>query len=218
MNTSLPQNRARASSALRRAAQYALGTGIVLSVSSAFGPIWLVRAGIAAAVLGGLLALRFAWRELAQTRIAHAEALTLTARAQAETLSVERERTGEVLDQLRVHNADADASVRRLVEIVSDLREEMDALRSDHAGLQVDLIDKDHRIKRLRAELAEREAELAELRKAEGHAEVLAMPRHAAKAAGALPTADEVLDERLTVVDIQKLAFPAVEAEQRKQA
>lgn len=222
VNTTVSGRRAGTASPLRRAAQYALAVGIVLAIASAFGSVWVARLGILSAIVGGLLALRFAWREVAEARAEHAQAMTHTARAQGQALAMERRRTGEVLETLRGHNASADASVRRLESTIGELRGEINTLRGANAGMQVELIERDHRIKRLTADLATREAELRVLQQVEDDAEVLAMPRHAAGASDwdALPTAEEIFggDDHPTVVDLQKIAFPAATAEQRKQA
>ncbi|GAB3622466.1 hypothetical protein GCM10027418_05480 [Mariniluteicoccus endophyticus] len=220
MNTS----RGHSASPLRRASQYAICVGIVLAVASAFGPIWVVRAGILAAVVGGVLALRFAWREMREQHIEHGREINRHAHAQGAQLATERQRNSEVLEAMRAHNADADKTVKRLRAEIGTLNDELNGLRGENAHLKVDLIEREHRIERLRADLATREAELRALQEIEDDAEVLAMPRHAAGATGnewdALPTAEELFAEgdHPTVVDLQKMVFPAIEQDMRKQA
>lgn len=83
------------------------------------------------------------------------------------------------------------------------------------------MIERDHRIKRLSEDLAEREEELRVLRGDEGDAEVLAMPRHAAKADwDALPSVEDLWSEGNfpTVVDLPALTLPAASQEMRKHA
>lgn len=218
MNSPESSRRAGTTSPLRRAAQYALSLGIVLAVVSAFGSVWIVRVGLAALAVAAVLAVRFAWREIREQRETHLKAMADSAQAQTESVAIERRRTGEVLEAMSGHNQRADARVRELEGDITGLRDELDTLRIANAGLTADLIERDHRIARVTADLKAREAELKELREADGHAEVLAMPRHGTSWES-LPSAEELFDEEHPmVIDLQQLAFPAEEAEVRKQA
>ncbi|GAB3712376.1 hypothetical protein [Mariniluteicoccus flavus] len=221
MNTTSTSRRSGSASPLRRASQFALSAGLVLAIASAFGSVWVVRAGLVVLAIGAVLAVRFAWQELRQSQAEHGQALSHIARSQGASIAAERRRTGEVLDALRDHNGRADAAVRELEGTIGELKVELNTLRGANAGLKADLAERDHRISTLRRDLASREAELRTLQEIEDDAEVLAMPRHAAGSDwDALPTAEDLFadGDHPTVVDLQKLAFPAVEAEVRKQA
>lgn len=207
-------------SPLRRATLVTLGAGAILGLAAALGPIWVVRVGIALALIAGVLAVRFAWQEMRTNREEHGEQVLGQALAHGEQLSRERERNLEIVEVLRQANEEADEQVVKLQIRIGQLRTELSSLRGDNAALQADVIARDHRIKRLTADLATREAELRALKGVADDAEVLSMPRYASKADwDALPTAEDLWSEgnHPTVVDLQKLAFPATE-ELRKQA
>lgn len=202
--------RRSASSPLKRAAVYALTAGGVLGIAAAFGPIWIVRAGIALALVAGVLAVRFAWRETRQERQEHGQQLLGQVRAHNDQLTSERRRNLEVMELLRRASEDSDEEVVKLQLRIGKLRTELSSLRGDNASLRADILDRDRRIRQLAADLAAREEELRRLRAAEA-AEVLPMPRYADKADwDALPTTEDVWAEGNypTVVDLQKLAFP----------
>ncbi|MDO5498823.1 MAG: hypothetical protein Q4F67_03975 [Propionibacteriaceae bacterium] len=209
-------------SPLRRATHLTLGAGAVLGLAAAFGPIWIVRAGIALAVIAGVLAVRFAWLELRANRLEHGDQVLGQALAHNEQLTTERQRNLEVVEALRQAGEGADEQVVKLQIRIGQLRTELSSLRGDHAALKADVIARDHRIKRLTADLAARENELREAKGVAEDAEVLSMPRYASKADwDALPTAEDLWSEgnHPTVVDLQKLAFPSEDHEEiRKQA
>lgn len=209
------------SSTMRRAAQYALGAGTVLAIAAAFGPIWVVRAGIAIAIIAAFLAVRFAWKELGQARKEAGRHSLEQLQAHNVLLTTERERTGQVLQTLRDENTKSDEKVSKLVVTIGDLRSELSTLKGDKAALKVDLIERDHRIKRLRTELDEALAELAVLKNADGDADVVAIrPKSEVADWDALPSAEDLwaAGNHPTVVDLQKLANPALAEELRKQA
>lgn len=215
--TTQPAGRRSASSPLRRAAVHTLIAGAVLAIAAALGPLWVVRAGIVLALVAGVLAVRFAWRESRQERHQHGQQLLSQVRAHNDQLSSERQRNLEIVDVLRRASEDSDEEVVQLQVRIGKLRTELSSLRGDNAALRADVLDRDRRISRLVTDLAAREEELRRLRDASQDAEVYAMPRYAEKAEkaekadwDALPTAEDLWSEGNypTVVDLQKLAFP----------
>lgn len=208
-----PAGRRSAASPLRRASSLVLIAGAVLAILAAFGPIWVVRAGIAIALIAGFIAIRYAWRELKQAHEEAGQKSLEQLRSHNTLLSAERQRTNEVISTLREHN---EADAERLVDLqvtVGRLRTQISTLRGDHAALQNDLAQRDQRISQLQATLAERVAELQEFRNESEDAEILAIPRYAAVADwDALPSAEDLWSDgnHPTVVDLQKLAYPSV--------
>lgn len=198
-------------SSLRRAAIYSLGAGALVGVAAAFGPIWVVRAGIALALIAGVLGVRFAWRETRQERITHSQEVLQQVRAHGEQLSGERQRNLEVVDVLRRAGEERDEEVVKLQLRIGQLRTELSSLRGDNVALKADLATRDQEIKRITADLAAREEELRALKGLADGAEVLSMPRYATKADwDALPSAEDLWasGNYPTVVDLQRLAFP----------
>ena len=224
--TNQPAGRLLSMSRMRRAAIYALCSGGVLGLAAAFGPIWVVRAGIALVLITGVLAVRFAWRETREQRLEHGRQLLGDARAHNEQLTQERQRNVEVVDVLRQANEDSDEEVVKLQIRIGKLRTQLSSLRGDNAALQTDLKAREQQIKELTADLDDREAELRLLRGEAESAEVLSIPRRVEAKAKAdwdeLPSAEDLWTEGNypTVVDLQKLAFPAGDGEEqlRKQA
>lgn len=209
------------SSPLRRATHYVLGAGIILAAAAALGPIWLVRAGVAVVVIAAVIAVRLAWKEMAAERTEAGLKSLDQLLVHNKQLSAERTRNSEVLDALRHHNEDNDHKVVELQVRIGQLRTELSSLRGDNAALQADVIERDHRIKRLTTDLAAREAELKTLTGTEDDAQVLAMPLPAEQPDwDALPSAEDLWSDgnHPTVVDLQALVFPPAEEEIRKQA
>ena len=99
--TSQQADRRTNMSRMRRAAIYSLGAGGVLGIAAAFGPIWVVRAGIALALIAGVLASRFAWRETREQRIQHGQESLQQVRAHGRQLSAERQRLLHILFRRR---------------------------------------------------------------------------------------------------------------------
>lgn len=208
-------------SSLRRAAIYALVAGGVLGIAAAFGPIWVVRAGIALALLAGIFAVRFAWLETRKERTEHGQQILGQARAHSEQLTTERQRNSEIVDVLRRASEDSVEEVVQLQIRIGKLRTELSSLRGDNAALQADVVARDREIRRLTTDLESREEELRALKSMAEDAEVLAMPRYAEKADwDALPTAEDLWADGNypTVVDLQKLAFPGEPDVVRKHA
>src|SRR5690606_15087770 len=83
-----------APSARRRAAASVLVTtskvvlvlGIVVAVAAAFGPVWLIRAGIAAMIVAAVVACVCAWRELSLARQEHSAAMLAAAKNHGKAL------------------------------------------------------------------------------------------------------------------------------------
>jgi hypothetical protein len=214
-----PAGRRTSVSPQRRAARVALAAGSVLAVAAAFGPVWIVRAGIVVALIAGWLAVRWAWQELRQVREQAGRRQVADLRGHNAQLSTERRRNLEVVEALQHHG---EANAEKLVALqvtIGQLRTEISSLNGDKAALLDDVIERDRRIADLTAALAGREAELAEFW-ADAEADIVAIPRHAAPAADwdALPSAEDLWanGNHPTVVDLQKLAYPPVQGLRRQ--
>lgn len=213
-------------SPLRRIAQCVLAAGCVLSFAAAFGPIWVVRSGIALAVIAGIAACVLGWREFAAARVRHQAKLTEVARSQSETLTRDRQHNAAVLDtlQLRVNSATEVIDKQRLR--IGELASEVSTLHGDNAFLKGEVLHRDSTISSLRETIAARMEELRALTGAEDDdAEVMALPRRVRTKAGewdALPSADDLWKEGThpTVVDLRTLetalVLPNFESDDRR--
>ena len=169
-------SRREPTSRLRRATQLVLGLGTVFALGSAFGPLWLVRAGLVVAVLAGVLACSLAWRELFSARRQHARELLRTSQEHGATLHEERTRNAAVVQTLteRVQSAGMVIAGQRVT--IATLRGEISSLAGEKTQLLGKLRARDGEIRTLRETVSAREAEL--VRQAE-EAEVHHLPRRA---------------------------------------
>ncbi|WP_145978592.1 hypothetical protein [Granulicoccus phenolivorans] len=214
--------------ALRRAGIITLAAGAVVAIAAAFGPVWVVRAGIAIALVAGLVALQFAWKAVRRSQAEARAEIRESMQTQGQHLSVERQHNGEVLSVMKSYNDRADGKLAALHGDIDRLRTEINALLGEKAHLQADVIERDLTISRLKRELSRAEAELKKLRQAEeaesaDRAEVVSMPRYAMSESqwAALPTAAELWNtgEHPSISSLEQLAFPGhTDSEARKQA
>ncbi|RCK69186.1 hypothetical protein DT076_12690 [Desertihabitans brevis] len=204
--------------------------GAVVAVAAAFGTEWIIRAGLAVAVLAGGLALLLAWRAAAralrQQRERHAETLRAQVSAHRDEVRTERANTMAVLDTLeerfanqRKHTEVLEHRVTTLRSQVADLRHqiarllpEVSTLRGDKAALTAQVAERDATLVELRAELARREAELVSL----SGGEVVHHPRMLDQ----LPTAEQIWadGDHPTVIDLRAVNGLEFDEQSRKQA
>ncbi len=216
--------------------------GAVLAVAAAFGPVWVIRAGIALAIAGGVIALVLAGRVLvAQRRDAAVKSLAAV-KAHGQALSVERGRNAEVVETLskqlhmtaeRLDAARAEADHQRTT--IAGLRGQLSTLRGDNAALRAAIARRESELSGLRATIARLESELAAARAerptpgeetAEVDDQVVAMPRRVQKdddrSGGwdAVPTAAELWSDgdHPTVVDLTLLEQSLFSGDERKHA
>lgn len=212
-------------SPLRRISQCVLAAGAVLSVAAALGPIWVVRSGIALAVITAVVACVYAWREVAQTRRAAAEKALASSQAHGAALTEERRHNASVVQTLseRVDAGRAEVEQQRVG--IAELQSTISTLNGDRAHLKSEIKQHLSTIGTLSDTVRSREAELIALRDDDEDAEVHAMPR---RVLADHEKFDEVGDgdiwaddDHPTVVDMKTLATAMVMPnyeEERKQA
>jgi hypothetical protein len=155
----------------------------------------MARAGVVVAVVGGIVACSFAWRELRVTRT------TMMAQQSADT-----RRMGEKLHAERLQHV-------RLLQVLQsrngELRSKLNTTRADAARLAQETAQ-------LRGDKAALEIELAE-QQAAAEAEVLALPRRVSGRGDVVDIWDG--DGAPTVVELQALANPpAFRGDERQHA
>ena len=220
-------------SALRRLSRNVLLVGTVLAVLAAFGPVWVVRAGVLVAVAAAVIACGVAWRELAEVRRQHAAATLAASKAHGSALREERRQNASVVDVLTVRVRDANAQVAgqqaHIVELtanivgltttIASLRSEVSSLQSGHRRDQDEISRREADIAALKDVVRAREAELLALSEAGG--QVRSIPRrmlteHQPQAAE--PSGELWLDDRRPqVVDLAdvNVAMPNYEGERK---
>lgn len=202
--------------------------GAVLSVAAAFGPVWVVRAGIALALIAGVIGCLLAWHDLTAVRRQHSMQNLATGKAHGAALTEERRQHTSVLDTLTDWINTAQAGIESQRIRIGQLTAEISALRGDNAFLKGEVSQREVTIASLRETVAARETELRALTGADDgtDAEIMALPRRVKIDAcwQALPTAEEPWADGThpTVVDLRTLeaalVLPNFEVDQRLQA
>ncbi|MFC7621323.1 hypothetical protein [Microlunatus sp. GCM10028923] len=191
--------------------------GIAVAVAAAFGPDWVIRAGVGALVITAVVACACAWNEVSQARQEHSAAMIAAARNHGKALTEERRHNSTVVDTLtdRAKNAAGEAERLRVDRV--QLQRVIASLHGDKAALKAELALRENTIAGLR-ELIE-----APAAKTEGEAEVLGLPRRVKTEHeslwDSLPQADELWSDgdHPTVIDLKAVAamIELVEAEER---
>jgi len=165
-------------SPLQRISEIVLITGTVAAAATAAGPLWLVRLGVATAIMTALVACAFAWRELNTARHAHADAMLKASREHGAALREERYRNAAVVDALGLRIRDAGKVIERQRTRIAEQRVEIAGLRDDRGYLRGEVEHRDKVIFELREAVREREPELDTVHAgSDADAEVHHMPR-----------------------------------------
>ena len=210
-------------SPLRRISQTVLAVGAVLSAAATFGPTWVVRSGIALAVIAGVVACIYAWREVSQSRRDQAEKQLADTKAHGAALTEERRHNASVVQTLTTRTVVAKAEIEKQRIGIAELQSNVSTLKGDKVHLQAKIKLRESTISTLHESVRTREAELLALLDDED-AEVHAMPRRVlADHPGEAESDEELWDDanHPTVVDMKTLATAMVMPnyeEERKQA
>jgi hypothetical protein len=194
VNTAVTPRKANPSP-LRRYAWLSLLGSAVVAVAIAFGGVWLARAAVLVAVVGGVVACVFAWREVRVTRTTMMAQQSADSRRMGEKLHAERLQHVRLLQVLQSRNG--------------ELRSKLNQSRAEAARLAIQSAQ-------LRGDKVALELQLAE-QQAAAEAEVLALPRRVSGHGDGTDIWDG--DAAPTVVELQALANPpAYRPEQRQHA
>jgi hypothetical protein len=198
-------------SPLQRISEIVLITGTVAAAAAAAGPLWLVRLGVATAIMAALVACAFAWRELNSARHAHADAMLKASREHGAALREERSRNAAVVDALGLRIRDAGKVIERQRIRIAEQRLEIAGLRDDRAYLRGEVEHRDKVIFELREAVREREPE-RDTPRAEAEAEVHHMPRRVLAGQDEfvwqeLSPEDEISESRQSLVDLKIISM-----------
>jgi len=200
---------------LRRASEIVLVAGTVIAIMAAFGPGWVVRIGIAVAVVAAVLACAFAWRELYFARRAHHRAMLAADRAHGQAMTEERTRNAAVVDTLTARIRDAGAVIEKQRVMIAQLKLRISGLLGDTVFLKGEVEHRETVISSLRETVRAREAELITLRD-ETDSDVHHMPRRVLAEhesdSDVVPGADELWADgsHPTVVDLRLIDLSRV--------
>lgn len=202
-------------SPLQRISEIVLITGTVGAAATAAGPLWLVRLGVATAIMTALLACAFAWRELNSARHAHADAMLKASREHGAALREERYRNAAVVDALGLRIRDAGKVIERQRTRIAEQRVEIAGLRDDRVYLRGEVEHRDKVIFELREAVREREPEpdtVPAESDADADAEVHHMPRRVLAGQEEfvwqeLSPEDEISESRQSFVDLKIISM-----------
>lgn len=165
MSTTSPAARRHASTPrLLRACQLVLVGGAVVSAAAAFGPSWLIRAGVALAVITGIVAVVLAFRHLQSVRSEHAARMVRVTKDQNSQLSAERRRNAEVIEVLTERATAATERAEKQQFTITELTVTTSRLRSENATLRSAIKAREATIKQVRETVRTRDAEISMLR------------------------------------------------------
>ncbi|MFC6357836.1 hypothetical protein [Luteococcus peritonei] len=161
-------------SRFRSPAFMVLVAGTVVALACAFGPTWMVRAGLAVALLTAFASLALTWREMDRMVARHMEEL-------AAARALTKQARDEARSAARSHHAESMAMIARFNKRQAAYREqiaaaqaEMEQLRTNLAGVSLDAEAKQTRISALNNTIRQLENELAGLERGD---DVLNLPR-----------------------------------------
>ena len=200
-------------SPLQRISEIVLITGTVAAAATAAGPLWLVRLGVATAIMTALVACAFAWRELNSARHAHADAMLKASREHGAALREERYRNAAVVDALGLRIRDAGKVIERQRTRIAEQRVEIAGLRDDRVYLRGEVEHRDKVIFELREAVREREPELDTVHaESDADAEVHHMPRRVLAGQEEfvwqeLSPEDEISESRQSFVDLKIISM-----------
>ena len=202
-------------SPLQRISEIVLITGTVAAAATPAGPLWLVRLGVATAIMTALVACAFAWRELNSARHAHADAMLKASREHGAALREERYRNAAVVDALGLRIRDAGKVIERQRTRIAEQRVEIAGLREDRVYLRGEVEHRDKVIFELREAVREREPELDTVHAesdADADAEVHHMPRRVLAGQEEfvwqeLSPEDEISESRQSFVDLKIISM-----------
>ena len=198
-------------SPLQRISEIVLITGTVAAAAAAAGPLWLVRLGVATAIMAALVACAFAWRDLNSARHAHADAMLKASREHGAALREERSRNAAVVDALGLRIRDAGKVIERQRIRIAEQRLEIAGLRDDRGYLRGEVEHRDKVIFELREAVREREPE-RDTPRAEAEAEVHHMPRRVLAGQDEfvwqeLSPEEEISESRQSLVDLKIISM-----------
>ncbi|MDO5501246.1 MAG: hypothetical protein Q4F67_16370 [Propionibacteriaceae bacterium] len=197
-----------------------LAAGALLAIGAAFGPVWVIRAGILIAIIAGVLATVLVWRQVRAEQQRRSRDVVEQAHAHGAALHTERNQHLSVLTTMESYNKGAADKVRTLGEQIDQLRGQLATQQQQLAQVRGDNVALTATISKLRTELSAREAEVRAL--TDDDAELLALPRRVATRSDwdALPKAEDIWadGDHPTVVDLQTLALGGEEQPERRQA
>lgn len=177
----------------------------VIALACAFGPLWLVRAGVVVAVAGAAFAVWFAFREMGRMEALHLTELKAVRLQAREAASAHH---GESMSMIDTFTERYKAHATQLAGARSELaakQTELSTVRGNLVSVQAENQASAERITELEAQIAELQASLAN----QPEADVVSLPRRRSRMEK-VPTAAELWAEGNppTLVNLSAIKFP----------
>ena len=197
----------------------------VIGLVCAFGPIWMVRAGLFVSILGAAASVWFAFREISRLEVLHRTELKTSREAASLAAHAHHVEAMGMIDNFTARYRSHGEQLAQLRGELSTRQQELSTLRGNLVSVRAESDRRGGRISELEEQLVTRQAEIqafeaqmAEL--AEVAPEIVTLPRRSALhtvMSGGVPTAAELWSDgnHPTVVDLAQLRLPVYEERQR---
>ena len=199
--------RASQKSSERTLALTILGVGTAVSVASLLGDVWIVRAGLAVAVVMAFAAVGVAWRELKSERERHAVEMKHEVALRSQQATRFHEESVAMIGRFNARAENLQSVIAKLRSQLGAARSELSTMRGNAVWLRAEVAERQSRIEALEIRIAELEAE--------DTANIVSLPRHVVS-----PSIDDIWgeNEHPTMVDLAKLNLDGVPAPLAKEA
>ncbi|CAI9404991.1 hypothetical protein AESSP_01322 [Aestuariimicrobium sp. T2.26MG-19.2B] len=195
----------------RKAALIVLIVGAVIALACAFGPIWVVRAGLVVSVLGAVGSVWFAFRELSRMEVLHHTELKTERLARAAADRAHHAESMELIHTFKTRYLAHATQVDDLRGDMAGLQQELSTVRGNLVSARAEAVAKGRTIADLQAQLSALQERLEHLEALTAdESEVVTLPsRGIARKTMAerVPTAAELWTngEHPTDVDLEAL-------------
>ena len=192
--------RASQKSSERTLALTILGVGTAVSVASLLGDVWIVRAGLAVAVVMAFAAVGVAWRELKSERERHAVEMKHEVALRSQQATRFHEESVAMIGRFNARAENLQSVIAKLRSQLGAAKAELSSMRGNAVWLRAEVAERQARIEALEARIAELEAE--------DTANIVDLPRRVS------PSIDDIWgqDEHPTRVDLAKLNLDGLPA------
>ena len=192
--------RASQKSSERTLALTILGVGTAVSVASLLGDVWIVRAGLAVAVVMAFAAVGVAWRELKSERERHAVEMKHEVALRSQQATRFHEESVAMIGRFNARAENLQSVIAKLRSQLGAAKAELSSMRGIAVWLRAEVSERQARIEALEARIAELEAE--------DTANIVDLPRRVS------PSIDDIWgqDEHPTMVDLAKLNLDGLPA------
>lgn len=192
--------RASQKSSERTLALTILGVGTAVSVASLLGDVWIVRAGLAVAVVMAFAAVGVAWRELKSERERHAVEMKHEVALRSQQATRFHEESVAMIGRFNARAENLQSVIAKLRSQLGAAKAELSSMRGNAVWLRAEVAERQARIEALEARIAELEAE--------DTANIVDLPRRVS------PSIDDIWgqDEHPTMVDLAKLNLDGLPA------